>query len=81
MRIARSFNCGFDAMKIASPGGAAEFPATVLSVAPAGLCFFGGVDPQLKLRAVFGCSFGAKNACLKLDGELDFQRERRQTNR
>jgi hypothetical protein len=39
MRIARSFNCGFDAIKIRKPWGAAEFSATVLSVAPAGLCF------------------------------------------
>jgi hypothetical protein len=37
--MARSFNCGFDAIKIRKPGRAAAFPATVLSVAPAGLYF------------------------------------------
>ena len=34
--------------------------------------FFGGVDPQLKLRATFGCSFGAKKACQKLDANMFF---------
>jgi hypothetical protein len=36
MKIARSFNCGFDGKKSTSPGGATEFPATVFSAAPAG---------------------------------------------
>jgi hypothetical protein len=35
-----------------------------------GFGFFGGVDPQLKLRAIFGCSFGAKKACQNLDGKI-----------
>jgi hypothetical protein len=35
--------------------------------------FFGGVDPQLKLRAIFGCSFGAKKACQNLDGKIKSQ--------
>jgi hypothetical protein len=46
--------------KTASPGGAAEFPATVLSAAPPGLDLFGGVFPQLKLRAILGCPSGTK---------------------
>jgi hypothetical protein len=30
-------------------------------------------SPQLKLRAIFGCSFGAKKACQKLDGKIKLQ--------
>jgi hypothetical protein len=40
---------------------------------PGGAWFFGGVDPQLKLRAIFGCSFGAKKACQNLDGKINSQ--------
>jgi hypothetical protein len=40
---------------------------------PGGALFFGGVVPQLKLRAIFGCSFGAKKACQKLDGKIKSQ--------
>jgi hypothetical protein len=58
MKIARSFNCGFDGQKSTSPGGATEFSATVLSAAPAGLDSLGGFYPQLKLRAIFSCPFG-----------------------
>ena len=46
--------------KSTSPGGAAEIPAIVLSAAPPGLDLFGGVFPQLKLRAIFGCPCGTK---------------------
>jgi hypothetical protein len=46
--------------KSISPGGAAECPATILSAAPPGLDSLGGVFPQLKLRAIFGCPSGTK---------------------
>jgi len=42
---------------------------------PSGALFFGGVDPQLKLRAIFGCSCGAKKACQKLDGKIKSSHE------
>ncbi len=51
--------------KTTSPGGAAEFRATVLTAAPPGLDLFGGVSPQLKLRAIFGCPCGTKPGCRK----------------
>jgi len=62
MKIARSFNCGFDAIKFASPGGAAGFHAAIFSAAPAGLDLSDGFYPQLKLRAILGCPFGTKPA-------------------
>jgi hypothetical protein len=46
--------------KSTSPGGAVEFPATILSAAPPGLDLLGGIFPQLKLRAIFGCPCGTK---------------------
>ena len=60
MKIARSFNCGFDAIKPTSLGRATEIPAPVLSAAPPGLDLLGGYYPQLKLRAIFGCPGGTK---------------------
>jgi hypothetical protein len=56
IKIARSFNCGFDAIKSASPGGAAEFPATVLSAAPAGLDLLDGFLPAVKTAGYFRSS-------------------------
>jgi hypothetical protein len=54
-RIARSFNCGFYVpKKITSPGGAAESPAAILSVAPPGLDWFWACFPPLKRRAIIG---------------------------
>jgi hypothetical protein len=49
--------------KSTSPGGAAECPA--LPAAPPGLDSLGGVFPQLKLRAIFGCPCGTKPRCRK----------------
>ena len=49
-----------------SPGGAAEIPRkSILTAAPPGLDLFGGVSPQLKLRAIFGCPCGTKPGCRK----------------
>jgi hypothetical protein len=60
MKIARSFNCGFGGKKSISPAGATEFLAMVLSAAPPGLDLLGGFYPQLKLRAILGCSCGTR---------------------
>ena len=70
MRIARSFNCGFDAVKIRKPRRGGRIFRNGFVCRPGGALFFGGVDPQLKLRAIFGCSFGAKKACQKLNGKI-----------
>jgi len=69
MRIARSFNCGFDAIKIRKPRRDGRIFRNDFVCRPCGTLFFGGVDPQLKLRAIFACSFGAKKACQNLDGK------------
>ncbi|HEX7578276.1 MAG TPA: hypothetical protein VF430_09595, partial [Verrucomicrobiae bacterium] len=60
MKIARSFNCGFEGQKSTSPGGAAEFPAMIFSAAPAGLDSLDDIYTQLKLRAIPGCPFGTE---------------------
>jgi len=70
MKIARSFNCGFDGRKSACPGGAAGFPATIFSAALAGLDGLDGFYPQLKLRAIPGCPFGTKPAAESAEGLL-----------
>ena len=53
MRIARSFNCGFDAIKIRQPRRSGRIFRNGFVCRPCGALFFGGVDPQLKLRAYF----------------------------
>jgi hypothetical protein len=73
MGTARSFNCGFDAIKIRKPRRGGEIFRNGFVCRPGGAWFFGGVDPQLKLRAIFGCSFGAKKACQNLDGKIKSQ--------
>jgi hypothetical protein len=60
MKIARSFNCGFDGIKTHKPRRGDRISRNVLSAAPPGLDLLGGVFPQLKLRAIFGCPCGTK---------------------
>jgi hypothetical protein len=56
MKIARSFNCGFEGIKSTSPEGATEFSAMVLSAAPPGLDFLDGFLPVVKTAGYFRLS-------------------------
>jgi hypothetical protein len=73
MGIARSFNCVFEAIKIRKPRRGGGIFRNGFVGRPGGALFFGGVALQLKLRAIFGCSFGAKKACQNLDGKIKSQ--------
>jgi hypothetical protein len=73
MKIARSFNCGFDVIKIpAAPEGRQDFPRRFFSAATLGLDGLDGFYPQLKLRAILGCPFGTRPAAAGLK-ELAWQ--------
>jgi len=48
--MARSFNCGFDAMKIRKPRRSGGISRNGFVCRPGGALFFGSIDPQLKLR-------------------------------
>ena len=61
MKIARSFNCGFDATKTHKPRRGDRISRNNFSAAPAGLDRFDGFFPQLKLRAIPGCPVGTKH--------------------
>ena len=62
MKIARSFNCGFDGDKnLTSPGGAGRMSCNDFVCRPSGLDSLGGAFPQLKLRAIFVCPCRTKH--------------------
>ena len=62
MKIARSFNCGLDAINPQAPEGRLDFTQRLCQPPLRGLILSDGVGPQLKLQAILGCPCGTKHA-------------------
>jgi hypothetical protein len=68
MKIARSFNCGFDVIKIHKPRRGGRISRNNFSRRPCGLDCLDGFHPQLKLRAIINCPSGMTN-CLAAENK------------